>query len=714
MKTRKFLVPLLALVLAALAFSIVPRADEGFWPYNNIPRAEIKKKYGFQVTDAWLNHLQLATVRFGGGTGSIVSPDGLVLTNHHIGLSTLQRLSTKEKDYVKDGFWASSYAEEQKVPGMSLRTLQSIEDVTARVNAAVQPGMTNQAAQEARQAVITQITEESTKATGLESQVVSLYRGAVYNLYRYKVYNDVRLVCGVEYQTGFYGGDPDNFTYPRYNLDVSMFRLYENDKPAQTPNYLHFSPNGSKEGELVFTTGHPGSTQRLYTVAHLKYLRDVGLPYTIASNEMREAIYKKWMALSAENARQTQSSFFGVQNSLKSQRGQLKGLQDPALMAKKEAAEQQLRDGLAKNAAKQAELGDAWDQIEKSLQVARELDAQRNFLVNAAGLNSTLFNQARALVRNAYNPPTEAAGRGGRGGRGGAGGRGGQAGPPPAAAAGRGGQGGEPPAINTQLEKLQLTESLDFMRRHLGAASPIVKLILQDKTPEARAADLIDHTRIQDAEIRNLLRAGGRATIDASTDPMIVLARSMETEAQGIDRRYQDEVTAVQAAAYPKIAQAVFAVYGPNAYPDATGTLRLSYGTVKSYMEDGKKIAPYTDFAGLYARAAQHNNEMPYTLAPKWVENKAAVNLKTPFNLVSTNDIVGGNSGSAVVNRKGEIVGLIFDGNIQSLPGYFIFDETVNRAVSVDSRAIIEAFRKIYKADALADEMTGTRRVGTN
>jgi hypothetical protein len=278
--------------------------------------------------------------------------------------------------------------------------------------------------------------------------------------------------------------------------------------------------------------------------------------------------------------------------------------------------------------------------------------------------------------------------------------------------AGRGG--GEEAAVNTQLEKLQLTESLAFMKAQLGATSPIVKLILGDKTPDARAADLIDHTRIQDAEIRTLLRAGGRATIDASTDPLIVLARSMENEAQAISKRYTDEVTAVQAAAYPKVAQAVFAVYGPNAYPDATGTLRLSYGTVKSYLEDGKKIAPYTDFAGLYARAAQHNNDMPYTLAPRWLQNKAAVNLKTPFNFVSTNDIVGGNSGSAVVNTRGEIVGLIFDGNIQSLPGYFIFDETVNRAVSVDSRAIIEAFRKIYKADGLADEMTGKRRVTTN
>jgi hypothetical protein len=691
----------------AVAFSIVPRADEGFWPYNNIPKAAIKKAYGFDVTDQWLNHLQLATVRFGGGTGSVVSPDGLVLTNHHIGLSTLQRLSTAEKDYVKDGFFAATRADEQKVPGMSLRILQNIEDVTAKVNAVVRPGMS---AQE-RQAALTELQNQANTATGLQNEVVALYRGAVYNMYRYKVYTDVRLVCGVEYQTGFYGGDPDNFTYPRYNLDVSMFRLYENDKPAQTPNYLHWSPNGSKENELVFTTGHPGSTQRLNTVAHLKYMRDVTLPYAIASGEMREASIKKFSALSAENARTSVQTLFGIQNTLKSQRGQLKGLQDPALMAKKEAAEKQLRDGLAKIPAKQQELGDAWAAIEKSLQVARELDAQRNFIVNAAGLNSTLFTQARQLVRAAYAPPSAEGAAAGRGGRGGAG-RGGQGGG--AAQGGRGGQGGAAPAINTQQEKQQLTDSLTFMKAQLPATSPIVKLILGDKTPEARAAELIDHTRIMDPEIRTLLQAGGKATIDASTDPLIVLARTLEADVPAINRRYEDEVAAVQTASYPKIAQAVFAVYGPNAYPDATGTLRLSYGTVKSYMVDGKRIAPYTDLAGLYARAAQHNNEMPFTLAPRWAQSKTAVNLKTPFNFASTNDIVGGNSGSAVVNTKGELVGLIFDGNIESLPGYFIYDQAINRAVSVDSRAIIEGFRKVYHADALADEMTGKRRISTN
>jgi hypothetical protein len=698
MKTRKILVPVLAVGIAAAAFVVTPRAEEGFWPYNSIPKAALKAKYKFDATDAWLNHLQLATVRFGGGTGSVVSPEGLVLTNHHIGLGSLQRLSTPEKDFVKNGFYAPTLADELKVPGMSLSVLQSIEDVTAKVNADVKAGMSAQEINAARQKAVNAIQGEA--QTGVTRQVVPLYAGAVYNLYTYKVYTDVRLVFGVEYQTGFYGGDPDNFTYPRYCMDVSMFRLYENDKPAKTSNYLKWSAKGSKDGDLVFTTGHPGSTQRLNTLAHFKYRRDMVLPFAIASNEMREAAVKKWMALSAENARQATSELFGIQNSLKSQRGQLKGLQDPALMAKKEASEKRLRAELAKNAAKQKELGDAWEVIEKSLETARQLDNDRNFIVNAAGLNSTLFAQARQMVRAAYSP--QSAAQGGRGGRGGAA----PAGMPPA---GMGGRGGAAPVV-PEREKINLTESLTFMQKYLGADHAIVKRILEGKSPEARAKELVEKTRITDPEIRSLLQAGGKATIDVSTDPMIVLARSLEADAQAVTKKYDDEVVAVQAAAYPKIGQAVFAVDGTKAYPDATGTLRLSYGTVKGYLEDGKKIPPYTYVPGLYERSAQHNNQGPYELSPKWAEAKAALNPKTPFDKVTTNDIVGGNSGSAMVDRKGELVGLIFDGNIQSLPGYFIYEEAVNRAVAVDSRLILEALRKVYRADRIAGEIAGTTK----
>lgn len=687
MISRRIL-PFLALVLVVVvaAFTALPRADEGFWPYNSVPKAAIKAKYKFDVTDAWLKHLQLATIRFGGGTGSLVSPKGLVLTNHHIALGTLQRLSTKDKDLVKHGFYAQTPSEELKVPGMTLNVLQTMEDVTAQVQAAVAPGMSAQDAVAARQKAIQGI--QGAPVTGTLKQVVTLYAGAMYHLYTYKTYTDVRLVFGPEYQVGFYGGDPDNFTYPRYNLDVAMFRIYENDKPADTPTYLKWSPNGTKDGDLVFTTGHPGATQRLNTVAHLRYLRDLALPFQVASLESREASTKTFMAQSAENARQATSELFGIQNSLKSQRGRLAGLKDPALMAKKEAWEKRLRAELAKHADKNTELGGAWDAIEKTLEVARQIDAERNFIANAAGLNSTLFTQARQIVRTAYTPPTTQAGRAP-----------GAGGPPP----GMGGAQAGP--FNPAREKLNLTDSLAFMEKYLGATHAIVTRILAGKTPEARAAELVDGCRLRDEEIARLLRAGGKATVDASTDPMIVLARSIESDAQAIAKRFEAEVVSLQAAAYPKIGQAVFVVDGAKAYPDATGTLRLSYGAVKGYLENGKTIPPYTNFAGLYERSAQNKNEPPFDLAPRWAEHKAALTLATPFNFVSTNDIVGGNSGSAVVNKKGEVVGLIFDGNIQMLPGYYIYEESINRAVSVDSRAIVEALRKIYRADALANEL---------
>jgi hypothetical protein len=344
----------------------------------------------------------------------------------------------------------------------------------------------------------------------------------------------------------------------------------------------------------------------------------------------------------------------------------------------------------------QTELGDAWDLIAKSLETARQLDAERNFIANAAGLNSTLFAQARQMVSAAYNP--QPAGQGGRGGRGGA-----PAGMPPAGMGGRGGA----QAVNLEREKINLTESLAFMQKFLGADHAIVKRILKGQAPEARAKELIEKTRITDPEIRNLLQAGGKATIDVSTDPMIVLARELEPDAQAITKRYDEEVTAVQAAAYPKVGAAIVAIDGNKVSSDATGTLRLSYGTVKSYMEEGKKIAPYTYIAGLYERSAQHNNQNPYDLSPRWAEAKAALNAKTPFNMVTTNDIVGGNSGSAMVDRKGDLVGLIFDGNIPMLGGYYTYDEAANRAISVDSRLILEALRTVYKADRIASEIAG-------
>ena len=692
MSLRKLLC---AAIIALFSLQTIPVAalDEGMWTFNNVPREDIKHKYGFDVTDDWLRKVQLASVRFNnGGSGSFVSPNGLVLTNYHIVEDVVGQISTAEKDYAKEGFVAHNQAEEKKAEGLELNVLMSIEDVTDRVNGAVKNDMSAAQANSARRTEISAIEAESTKASGLRSDVVTLYQGGQYNLYRYKKYTDVRLVFVPEFQAAFFGGDPDNFNFPRFNIDMALVRVYENDQPVKVENYFKWSKTGAKDGELVFVTGHPGSSARLNTVGHLESLRDVSIPLVLRMLQSRRTVLKQYMAQGDEQTRRAQNELNSIENAIKVYKGQIAGLRDPKLMAKKRVAEQRLRTSVEADARKKKEYGGAWEAIGKGRKDLAAYERDRRFLDLGAGFNTPLYGYARTLVRLAdenLKPDQQRL----------------------------------PEFMNTRraqleaslystapiyddFEKLKLANSLAFLQSEYGANSSFAKKVLKGKTPEARAAELIDGTKLKDVDYRRQLAAGGRKAIDDSNDPMIELARSIDKDARAVRKRYEEEVVAVERGNYAKIARALFEEQGTKLYPDATFTLRLSYGAVKGYRENGKFVSPFTTLGGLYARSAKYHHAFPYNLPPRWMSKQKAINPRTPFNFVSTNDIIGGNSGSPTINKDRELVGLIFDGNIQSLVGNFEYDESVNRSISVDVRGMLEVLRKIYGANDIVNELT--------
>lgn len=678
-----------AILLAQSGFR--SHADEGMWLFNDPPRKELKEKYNFDATDAWLEHVQKSSVRFNsGGSGSFVSEDGLILSNHHVGADTLQKVSTKEHDYLKIGFAAKTLADEIKAPDLELNVLMSIEDVTARVNAAVKQGASDEESFKQRRAVMAEIEKESKDKTGLRSDVVTLYQGGRYHLYRFKRYTDVRVVFAPEQQIAFYGGDPDNFEYPRYDLDVCFFRAYENGKPAKIEHYLKWSEAGTQDGELVFVSGHPGRTSRLLAISELEYTRDYRLPKTLARLYRLDVILSAYSGRSQENARRAKDELFGVQNSRKANIGRLAGLVDPQIMAKKVADEKKLRDAVASKPELQDAAG-AWDRIAAAQKVIAENAPAYNLLEGGSAFNSELFHIARTLLRNAEERPkpngerlrefTEA----------------GRESLELALFSDK--------PIYDDLEELQLTDSLTYLIEEMGATNELVKQVLAGKSPTARATELIKNTKVKDVAFRKKLYEGDQSAVEAQKDPMIALAKLIDEPARAARKIIETQTEAKQQA-HAKIAKARFAVEGTSNYPDATFTLRLAFGPVKGYEEGGKPIPAHTTFAGLYERAKEHGNRPPFDLPKIWIDRKSKLDLKTPFNFVSTADIIGGNSGSPVINRAGEFVGIIFDGNIQSLVLDFIYTDEIARAVSVDSRGIIEALRKVYRADKLVAELT--------
>jgi hypothetical protein len=674
--------------------SVQIRADEGMWLYNDPPRKLLKERYNFDATDEWLEHVRKSSVRFNsGGSGEFVSEDGLILSNHHVGADTLQKVSTKEKDYLKNGFYAKTLADEIKAPDLELNVLMSMEDVTARVNAAVKAGASDEESFKQRRAVMAEIEKESKDKTGLRSDVVTLYQGGRYHLYRFRRYTDVRLVFAPEQQIAFYGGDPDNFEYPRYDLDVCFFRAYENGKPAKIEHYLKWSEAGTKEGDLVFVSGHPGRTSRLLTMPELEYLRDVRLPKSLQRLFRSEVVLLSYSARSQENARRAKDDLFGAQNSRKALKGELAGLLDPALMGKKAAAEKTLREKIAGRDDLKDALA-AYDRIAAAQKVIGENARVYNMLEGAGAFHSELFGIARTLLRNADERPkpngerlrefTEA----------------GRESLELALFSDK--------PIYDDLEELELTDSLTFFVEDMGATNAFVQQVLAGKSPSARATELITKTKVKDVAFRKKLYEGGKSAVETAHDPMIELARLIDEPARSV-RKIIEAQTEAKQQSHAKISKARFALEGTSSYPDATFTLRLAFGTVKGFEEGGKRVPAHTTFAGLYERAKEQNNRPPFDLPKVWIERKSKLNLDTPFNFVSTADIIGGNSGSPVVNRNGEFVGIIFDGNIQSLVLDFVYTDEIARAVSVDSRGIIEALRKIYRADKLVAELVKKR-----
>jgi len=682
-------------IFAALTLTALARADEGMWLYSNPPRAQIEAQYGFALTDAWLDHLSKASVRFNsGGSGSFVSADGLAITNHHVGADALQKMSSEKVNYLRDGFYARTAAEEIKCLDLELNVLQSIEDVTARVNAAVPAGATGDAAAQARRKITAEIEKESREKTGLRSDVVTLYQGGQYHLYRSKRYTDIRLVFAPEEQIAFYGGDPDNFEYPRYDLDICLFRVYENDQPVHPKDYLKWSPVGAQDGELVFVSGHPGRTSRLLTVAELEYLRDVNLPYILELLKRREVLLNAWSQRSGENARRARDVFLMLQNSRKVYDGELAALQDPVIMSGKATAEAAFKQQLT-GRSDSADALAAYAKIAAAQQVIKQKALRYRLLEGGQAFVGDLFGMARTLLRAGDERPKPNGER-----------------LKEFADAKRESLELElfsDKPIYPDYEILQLGDALTFLTEKLGSFDPTVQKILAGKAPRARAAELVNGTQVRDVAFRQKLYAGGAVVVTAAKDPLIELARVIDPEARELRKvlEAQDEIKQQAQAA---IARARFALEGTSKYPDATFTLRLSYGLVKGYEEDGKFIPAITTLDGLYARSASQGNQPPFDLPPRWLAKKAGLDPHTPFNFVSTCDIIGGNSGSPTVNRAGEFVGIIFDGNIQSLSADYYYEDVQSRALSVHSAAIIEALRKVYDAPALAEELLNGKR----
>jgi hypothetical protein len=671
-------------LLLVSAFAMSSSGDEGMWLFNATPKKQWKANFDFEPSQQWLDHLMLSSVRFNsGGSASFVSSQGLVLTNHHVASDTLYKLSTAEHNYNENGFLAASTEDEIKTPDLELNQLISIEDVTGRVNASIKESMTVQEAAKARQATMASIEKESLDATGLRSDVVTLYGGGRYHLYRYKKYTDVRLVWAPEAGAAFFGGDADNFEYPRYCLDVTLFRVYENGKPAVIEHFLKMDPKGARDQDLVFVSGNPGRTRRIFTHDAIEYQRDVAMPRTMNLLRRKEILMQQYALAGPEQQRRSRDDLFGIQNSRKAYTGMLGGLQDPSFTASKKQQETELLSGLKQN-PKLAPLTKAWEEIRTSLIKRRAL------LTQGATLRSRLYGIAETLTHMASEDRKSSGDR---------------------LREFRDSNResllqellSEAP-IYEDLERLQLADELARLIDDRGANDPLVVAALAGKSPKQRAAEIIAATKLTAVSERKRISEGGTQAISESKDPLILLAKSFESEYRRV-REATDSLEEQERQAYAKVTEAKFAVGGDSVYPDATFTLRLAYGKVLGYETDGRKIPAQTTMGGAFSHESLHLAKDPWVLPKSWHTAKSKMNADTPFNFVCTADIIGGNSGSPVVSRDGAMVGIIFDGNIESLTADFYYTDNVSRAVAVHIAGVLESLRSIYNAPYLADEM---------
>jgi hypothetical protein len=678
--------------LVCLVFAQAAQAEEGMWTFDDFPSKTVGTKYGFTPSQDWLDHVRLSSLRIAGGcSASFISPEGLVMTNHHCVVGCVEQISTPEQNLEENGYSAKTPAEEKKCPDFELDQLVEIRDVSKDVQGAM-AGKTGDEANKALHAKEAELQQSCGSDRSVRCDVVSLYHGGVYDLYRYKRYNDVRLVFAPEFSVAQFGGDPDNFNFPRFDYDIGVLRAYEGDKPAITKDYLHWSANGTKDGDLVFVSGNPGGTFRELTEAQLAFERDVLYPNRIPEISERRGELEAFIARGPQQAREASDDLFFLENGFKVYFGRQQALLDPQFFGTKVKEEQHLRAATAADAKLAAYLP-AWDEIAQVQQVRSQLFV-RNSLLNGSTFRSGLLGDAVTLVRAASERTKPNRER--------------LPGYTDQALVNVQQQLSAAAPVYKDLEELSLTLSFTVIRRDLGTDDAFVRKMLGKDSPEQLAHKLVSGTHLEDPKVREELYKGGQSAIDASTDPMIRFAASLNDELLAVRKNYEARVDAPTREAAEKIAKARFAVYGTSVDPDATFTLRLSYGTVKGFDNaEGKFVAPYTNIGGLFERATGAD---PYKLPESWLKTKSSLNLSVPMNLSTTNDTTGGNSGSPLIDKDANVVGLLFDGNIFSLGGDYGYDAAKNRSVCVDSRALLEGMRRVYHLDRIVDEIEGPRK----